>query len=101
MFNCGEFLSKQYPSTYSFKPRSFPFILKHKIEYKFSGLEKEEVIEPIQFSRWAAPIVPILKRDGMIKVCGDYKTTINQVSDIECRPLPKINELFSNLSRGK
>ena len=46
-------------------------------------------------------VAPVLKRDGKIRICGDYKTTINQVSEIESYPLPKIDELFSNLVEGK
>ena len=38
-------------------------------------LEREGVIEPVQFSDWAAPIVPVVKRDGSIWICGDYKVT--------------------------
>ena len=42
----------------------------------------------------------MLKSDGKIRICGDYKTTVNQVSDIDSYPLPKIEELFSNLAAG-
>ena len=30
-----------------------------------------------------ALIVPVLRRDGKIRISGDYKTTINQLSEIE------------------
>ena len=42
-----------------------------------------------------------MKSDGKIRICGDYKTTVNQVSETELYPLPKIEDLFSNLSGGK
>ena len=74
-----------------FKPRSVPFI----------RLQSEGVIEPVQFSKWAAPIVAVVKSDGGIRICGDYKTTVNQVSQTECYPLPKIEELFAKLAGGK
>ena len=38
------------------------------------------IIEPVESSKWAAPIdVPVVKRDGKIRICGDYKplTTIS------------------------
>ena len=41
-------------------------------------LEKEGIIRKRQFSEWAAPIVPVLKDDGTVIVCRDYKVTANQ-----------------------
>ena len=55
-----------------------PYALRTKVEQELDRLEKSGIIEPVQFSEWAAPIVPVVKRDGAIRVCGDYKLTANQ-----------------------
>ena len=47
-----------------FKSGTVPFILKDTIECELSRLEKKGIIEAIQYSRWAALIVPVLKREG-------------------------------------
>ena len=39
---------------------------KNKVEYKLDRLEKNGVIKPVQFSDCAAPIVPIVKPDGIV-----------------------------------
>ena len=59
------------------------------------------IISLIKFSKWAAPIVPVLKQDGSVRICGDFKVTINQVSQIDSYPLPRVEEFFSRLSGGK
>ena len=41
------------------------------------------------------------KQDGSVRICGDFKVTINQVSQVESYPLPRVEELFATLSGGK
>ena len=46
-------------------------------------------------SDWATPVVPVIKKDGTIRVCGDFKLTVNQATQTEVYPLPRIDELFA------
>ena len=46
-------------------------------------------------------MVPVVKQDGSIRICGDYKLTVNQVADTDTYPLPKREDLFALLSGGK
>ena len=62
------------------KARPVPYALREKIELDMERLERAGTIEPIQYSEWATPIVPVLKSDGTVRVCGDYKLTANKVS---------------------
>ena len=71
------------------KPRAVPYALKAKTEKELDRLIQQGVIEPIEFSEWAAPIVPVLKKDGSIRICGDYKVTIDQASQVDSYPLPR------------
>ena len=44
----------------------------------------------------------MLKSDGeSIRICGDFKVTINQVSKLDQYPIPKIEDLFTKLAGGK
>ena len=83
------------------KPRSVPFALRDKVNNELERLEKAGVIEPVQFSDWAAPIVPVLKQDGSVRICGDYKVTVNQAAKTDSFPLPRIDDLFASLAGGK
>lgn len=64
-------------------------------------LQKAKIIEPVQYSDWAAPIVPVIKEDSSIPLCGDYKLTVNKVAKLDAYPIPKINDLFSKLAGGQ
>ena len=62
------------------QPHTVPYALKGKCEQEFDRLEHAGIIEPVQFTDWAAPIVPVVKRDGTLCNCGDYKVTINRAA---------------------
>ena len=74
--------------------RTVPFALRQKVEDKLERLERQGIVEPVQFSEWAAAIVPVPKRDGSIRICGDYKLTINKAAQTEVYPLPHIEEIL-------
>ena len=45
-------------------------------------------------------IVPVVKSDGKIRICSDYKLTVNQSTWIDKYPLPKADDLFVSLFSG-
>jgi len=64
-------------------------------------LVKEGTIKPVEFSEWATPIVSTVKEDGTIRICGDYKQTVNQADKLDNCPIPKIEDLHATLGEGK
>ena len=84
-----------------FKACAVPFALRQKVDAELDRLEKQGVIKPVQFSDWAAPIVPVIKGDGTVRICGDYKLTINKAAKLEVYPLPLIEDLLASLAGGK
>ena len=84
-----------------YKARPVPYALREKVEAELVRLEKSGVIEKVQFSKWAAPVVPILKRDGSICLCGDYKLTINRAAIVDPYPLPRIEDILSSIGNAK
>lgn len=84
-----------------YKARPLAYSLKDKVEKELERLEKEGQIEPVEFSEWAAPIVPVVKESGEIRICGDYKVTVNAVSKLDNYPIPKTEDLYAALAGGK
>jgi len=56
----------------------------------------------VQYAEWAAPIVPVLKADGKsLRICRDFKVTVNKASKLDRYPIPKIKDLFATLAHSK
>ena len=84
------------------KARSVPYAMRTQVEEELERLQGEGIIEPIQFADWAAPIVPVLKSDGKaIRICGNFKITVNAASKVDRYPIPKIENLFAKLAGRK
>uniref|UniRef100_H2ZYX7 Peptidase A2 domain-containing protein n=1 Tax=Latimeria chalumnae TaxID=7897 RepID=H2ZYX7_LATCH len=60
------YVDSQVPPMF-FKARVMPFALKMRVEGEPERLQEEGVISPVQFSDWAAPIVPVRKPNGDIR----------------------------------
>ena len=71
------------------------------MEQSLQQLIDQKVIESVTMSDWAAPIVSVLKPDGFIRICGNYKVTINKAAKQDMYPLPRVEDLFTTLTGGK
>ena len=55
------------------RARSVPYALREKVEDELKRLQEEGTLEPVEMAEWAAPIVPVLKRDkNTVRICGDF-----------------------------
>ncbi|XP_072144400.1 uncharacterized protein [Dermacentor andersoni] len=82
------------------KARSIPYALREKVETELDRLVDQGILSPIAHSEWAAPIVPVLKKDGSLRICGDFKITINAACITDQYPLPNIEDIFASLRGG-
>ncbi|MES9884563.1 MAG: RNase H-like domain-containing protein [Sedimenticola sp.] len=83
------------------KARPVPYSLKGQVEKELHRLEKEGIISKVEHSDWAAPIVVVPKSDGSIRICGDYKVTVNRTVPDEPYPIPNTDDLFATLAGGE
>ena len=82
------------------KARSVPLTIREKVEAELEWMVATSIIKPVYFSVWASPIVPVLKRNGQVRTCGDFKLTVNPVLQIDKYPILNIDDLYSKVSGG-
>ena len=75
------------------KARPVPYALRPAVEEELKRMEDEGIIEPMEVSNWATPIVCVPKTDGSVRVCGDYKGTVNPAIQTEQFPIPTPEEI--------
>ncbi|CAB0011063.1 unnamed protein product, partial [Nesidiocoris tenuis] len=83
------------------KPRTVPFSLKPLVEAELNKLEAQGIITKTQFSEWGTPLVVIPKPNGDVRICADYKVTVNPQLMDSRYPIPIIDEIFSKMDGGK
>ena len=67
----------------SHRPRPTSFAIRDSIEKELDRLEQDGIIKKMEISEWAAPIGPVPKKDGKIRLCGDYKVSVNPHLEVE------------------
>ena len=58
------------------------------------------ILVPVKTSRWASPVVVAPKADKSIRLCGDYKRTVNAQLTGEVYQLPTAQNLFAQVAGG-
>ena len=83
------------------RARQVPYSLRPKVEKELKRLQSEGILSKVEWSDWATPIVPVPKQDGSVRICGDFKGTVNPTLQAEQYPLPRIEDIFAHLAGGK
>ena len=78
------------------------FSIRDKAETTLKNMISEGLLVPVDHSEWASPIVPVAKPDkSIIRVCGDYKSTLNPALDTKTYPLLTVEECFASIAGGQ
>lgn len=78
-----------------------PFAAAPLIEEELQRLQHLGVITPVEYSEFAAPIVAVKKKNGKIRICGDYSTGLNNALEPNKYPLPTPEQIFAKLTGKK
>jgi hypothetical protein len=89
-------------STPTYVPaRTVAYALREKVEDELLRLQKENIISPTNYSRWAAPIVVVRKANGNIRICANYSTGLNKQLLDHHYPVPTIEDIYVHLRKKK
>ena len=77
------------------------YALRPTVEKELKKMEDEGIIEPVEVSNWATPIVCVPTTDGLVCICSDYKGTVNPAIQTEQLPIPTLEEIRRKVSTWK
>ncbi|XP_060542399.1 uncharacterized protein K02A2.6-like [Pantherophis guttatus] len=83
------------------KPCRVPFALRPKVDEQLDKLIAQGVLEPIDHASWETPIVTPLKHDGSVRICADYRCTINKALAQSAYPVPVVQHLLHSLAEAQ
>ena len=78
------------------RARPVPYALRSAVEEELQRLEREGVLQLVEVSGWATPIVCVPQSDGSVRICGDYKGTVNPAIQTEQFPMEEIRGRVSS-----
>lgn len=79
---------------------SIAFGLMKPVENVLNCWVKSSKAVRVRHAEWASPVVPVLKKDGTVRLCVDFKTTLNPQLRVDFYPLPKPDTIFAHLANG-
>ncbi|UYV71900.1 hypothetical protein LAZ67_9000991, partial [Cordylochernes scorpioides] len=87
------------PKFYKF--RQVPFALKQLVENEIDKLVNLNILSPIDKSDCASPLVCVAKPNGQIRLCADFKKSLNPYLEDVKYPIPNIDSVLSNFQGKK
>ena len=90
------------PSSY-FEARRVPIHLRPLVVQKLKEMIEQGILEhvPKGGSNWASPIVILKKKDGDLRICGDYKVGVNYKICSDSYPIPNVETVLHPLAGSK
>ncbi|CAK1585573.1 unnamed protein product [Parnassius mnemosyne] len=92
-------MSKQRPNLYYTELDLFILLSKIGLRRKLKPSERRVLVK-VYYSEYATPVVPVLITNGKIRLCGDYKLTLNNNLIVDEHSLSTSEELFNGLAEG-
>lgn len=83
------------------KHRRVPFALRPRVDKQQDKLIAQGILKPVGYATWETPIMTPIKPDGSIRICINYKCTLNKALQQSAYPMPVVQQLLHSLGNGK
>lgn len=71
------------------KAQTVPYALKQMVSEELDRMVNKSVLSPVASAEWATPAVPVVKH-GHVRLCGDFRLTVNAATILKQYPLPRV-----------
>ena len=92
------FKSEFYPFQQS--PRRMSKEVKLKVKEEIEKLLKAKFIRPTRYVQWLANIVPMMKKNGKLRVCVDFRD-LNVVTPKDMYVIPIVDKLVDSTANNE
>ncbi|XP_039303912.1 uncharacterized protein K02A2.6-like [Solenopsis invicta] len=79
------------------KSRPIPYAIQEKVDQELDRMEKSGIIERVDHSEWASPLVVVPKPNGRVRITGDFKNTVNAQLHITQYPIARPEQIFNTV----
>ncbi|XP_054283201.1 uncharacterized protein K02A2.6-like [Macrosteles quadrilineatus] len=97
-------VKKDFPPI-ALKARRVPFPLKNSVENELNRLVECGVLEKVDPSEtaivWSTPTVNVNKGGGRVRICGDFRVTVNKAIVPEVYQMPTFADLTNKIAGGR
>lgn len=80
------------------RPAVVPFALRDQVALQFREMESQGIIKYVEHSKWASQVVIVPKKNGKLRLCGNYKPTVNPRIHDNKYPMHIMDDIFCELA---
>ena len=81
-----------------FKPRPVPYALRPNVATELDRLESLGIISKVETAEFSTtPFISVRKPIGQVRICGDFKVSVNKYLNLTQYSLHHIGEVFERL----
>ncbi|XP_062538719.1 uncharacterized protein K02A2.6-like [Armigeres subalbatus] len=79
------------------KARDVPYALRDKYAAEIDRKLATGVFKKVDYSEWSSPTHIVVKKNGDLRITGNYKPTVNPRMIVDEHPIPKIDTIFNKM----